>query len=68
MQMGRNITLRLEYDGQVDESDLREVAEEAVIKLDNVYRVDARLKDSGGGVVTARADFDEDGNKVLVEG
>jgi len=73
--MSNKVTLTLTYDGQVDEGDLQAIAEQAVLAMSDVYDVRARLILDGSTLsglpneskaYTAKADFDDEGKKVVV--
>ena len=62
----RYVRLVLEYDGQVTEGEVQAIAQEAVLKMENVYLVQATLDVPGSLFHAAKAELNEDSEKELV--
>lgn len=62
--MGNKMVLDIEFDGQVDRSDLEKVAEQAVVVLSDVVKVVATLPD-GPDTAWAASDFADDGTEMV---
>jgi hypothetical protein len=63
--MGNKMVLDIEFDGQVDRTDLEKVAEQAVVVLSDVVKVVATLPD-GPDTAWAESDFTDDGTGLVV--
>jgi hypothetical protein len=63
--MGIKMTLDLTFDGQVDADDLEAVAKQAVVALNDVYKVVATFDDGSTSTAWAEAGFDNEGDKVV---